>query len=101
VLTSENNGVDPSRSRTVRYAASRAIESALEVSPNRPAGSDSARAAPVAQVDPILLARSTTLELTVARHLICLKAENIYYIGDLIQRTETELLKRRTSAASR
>jgi len=23
----------------------------------------------------------------------CLKAENIYYIGDLIQRTETELLK--------
>ncbi|MEK7769226.1 MAG: DNA-directed RNA polymerase subunit alpha C-terminal domain-containing protein, partial [Pseudomonadota bacterium] len=23
----------------------------------------------------------------------CLKAENIYYIGDLIQRTETELLR--------
>ena len=23
----------------------------------------------------------------------CLKAENIYYIGDLIQRSETELLK--------
>jgi DNA-directed RNA polymerase subunit alpha len=32
------------------------------------------------------------LELTV-RSANCLKAENIYYIGDLIQRTETELLK--------
>jgi len=31
----------------------------------------------------------------------CLKAENIYYIGDLIQRTETELLRRPTSGASR
>ena len=36
-------------------------------------------------------ARSTT-ELTV-RSANCLKAENIYYIGDLIQRTENELLK--------
>jgi DNA-directed RNA polymerase subunit alpha len=32
------------------------------------------------------------LELTV-RSANCLKAENIYYIGDLIQRTENELLK--------
>jgi len=32
------------------------------------------------------------IELTV-RSANCLKAENIYYIGDLIQRTETELLK--------
>ena len=32
------------------------------------------------------------LELTV-RSANCLKAENIYYIGDLIQRTEVELLK--------
>ena len=32
------------------------------------------------------------MELTV-RSANCLKAENIYYIGDLIQRTETELLK--------
>jgi DNA-directed RNA polymerase subunit alpha len=32
------------------------------------------------------------LELTV-RSANCLKAENINYIGDLIQRTETELLK--------
>lgn len=32
------------------------------------------------------------MELTV-RSANCLKAEDIYYIGDLIQRTETELLK--------
>ena len=43
-------------------------------------------------VDPILLRPVDELELTV-RSANCLKAENIYYIGDLIQRTETELLK--------
>ncbi len=42
--------------------------------------------------DPILLRPVDELELTV-RSANCLKAENIYYIGDLIQRTETELLK--------
>ncbi|MEQ1882288.1 MAG: DNA-directed RNA polymerase subunit alpha [Burkholderiales bacterium] len=44
------------------------------------------------QVDPILVRPVDDLELTV-RSANCLKAENIYYIGDLIQRTETELLK--------
>jgi DNA-directed RNA polymerase subunit alpha len=44
------------------------------------------------QVDPLLLRPVDDLELTV-RSANCLKAENIYYIGDLIQRTETELLK--------
>ena len=48
-----------------------------------------ARATPF---DPILLRPVDELELTV-RSANCLKAENIYYIGDLIQRTETELLK--------
>jgi DNA-directed RNA polymerase subunit alpha len=43
-------------------------------------------------VDPILLRPVDELELTV-RSANCLKAENIYYIGDLIQRSETELLK--------
>jgi DNA-directed RNA polymerase subunit alpha len=42
--------------------------------------------------DPILLRPVDELELTV-RSANCLKAENIYYIGDLLQRTETELLK--------
>ena len=44
------------------------------------------------QVDPILLRPVDELELTV-RSANCLKAENIFYIGDLIQRTENELLK--------
>ena len=43
-------------------------------------------------VDPVLLRPIDDLELTV-RSANCLKAENIYYIGDLIQKTEVELLK--------
>jgi DNA-directed RNA polymerase subunit alpha len=44
------------------------------------------------QFDPLLLRPVDELELTV-RSANCLKAENIYYIGDLIQRSENELLK--------
>ena len=44
------------------------------------------------EIDPILLRPIDDLELTV-RSANCLKAESIYYIGDLIQRTEVELLK--------
>lgn len=44
------------------------------------------------EIDPILARPVDDLELTV-RSANCLKAENIYYIGDLIQRTEVELLK--------
>ena len=44
------------------------------------------------QIDPILVRPVDDLELTM-RSANCLKAENIYYIGDLIQRTENELLK--------
>ncbi len=45
-----------------------------------------------AQFDPILLRPVDELELTV-RSANCLKAENIHYIGDLVQRTEVELLR--------
>lgn len=44
------------------------------------------------QVDPILLRPISDLDLTV-RSENCLKAENISLIGDLIQRSETDLLK--------
>ncbi|MHB8473932.1 MAG: DNA-directed RNA polymerase subunit alpha [Gammaproteobacteria bacterium] len=44
------------------------------------------------EIDPILLRPVDDLELTV-RSANCLKAESIYFIGDLIQRTEVELLK--------
>lgn len=43
-------------------------------------------------VDPVLLRPIDDLELTV-RSANCLKAESIYYIGDLVQKTEVELLK--------
>ena len=45
-----------------------------------------------AEIDPNLLRPVDDLELTV-RSANCLKAENVYYIGDLIQRSENELLK--------
>jgi DNA-directed RNA polymerase subunit alpha len=47
---------------------------------------------PEVEFDPVLLRPVDDLELTV-RSANCLKAENIFYIGDLIQRTEVELLK--------
>jgi len=42
--------------------------------------------------DPLLMRPVDDLELTV-RSANCLKAENIFYIGDLVQRSENELLK--------
>ncbi len=43
-------------------------------------------------VNPALMRPIDELELTV-RSANCLKAENIYYVGDLVQRTEVELMK--------
>ena len=43
-------------------------------------------------IDPLLLRSVDDLELTV-RSANCLKAENIHYIGDLVQRNESDLLK--------
>lgn len=44
------------------------------------------------ELDPVFLRPIEDLELTV-RSTNCLKAENIYYVGDLVQRAENELLK--------
>lgn len=44
------------------------------------------------EVDPLFLRSVDDLDLTV-RSANCLKAQNIYYIGDLIQKSEVELLK--------
>lgn len=44
------------------------------------------------EIDPILFRPVDDLELTV-RSANCLKTEVIYYIGDLVQRTESDLLK--------
>jgi DNA-directed RNA polymerase subunit alpha len=90
VLDIETNGVvEPEQA--VRYAASVLVEQLSVFADLQGTDSPMAeRATP--QVDPILLRPVDDLELTV-RSANCLKAENIYYIGDLIQRTETELLK--------
>ena len=55
-------------------------------------GRDAAHAGGEAHFDPVLLKPVEELELTV-RSANCLKAENINYIGDLVQKTEVELLK--------
>lgn len=44
------------------------------------------------KIDPLLLRPVDDLELTV-RAANCLKAESIYYIGDLVERSENDLLK--------
>lgn len=86
----ETNGVvEPEEA--IRYAARILIDqlSVFAELKGTPAASESPR---MPQVDPILLRPVDDLELTV-RSANCLKAENIYYIGDLIQRSENELLK--------
>jgi DNA-directed RNA polymerase subunit alpha len=95
ILEIETNGViEPAEA--VRSAARILIEqlaSFADLQGVVPMGGDSPMMKSVSpQVDPILLRPVDELELTV-RSANCLKAENIYYIGDLIQRTETELLK--------
>ena len=93
VLDIETNGAIDNPEEAVRRAARILMEqlsvfAELEGTPMS-GGSDVKGPAPV---DPVLVRPVDDLELTV-RSANCLKAENIYYIGDLIQRTETELLK--------
>lgn len=90
VMDIETNGViEPEEA--VRYAA-RILMDQLSVFADLK-GTQAVSEQPRAPaIDPILLRPVDDLELTV-RSANCLKAENIYYIGDLIQRTETELLK--------
>jgi len=90
IMDIETNGaIDPEEA--VRYAARVLVEqlSVFADLQGMPAQIEEKKAT---QIDPILLRPVDDLELTV-RSANCLKAENIYYIGDLIQRTETELLK--------
>ena len=90
ILGVETNGsIDPEEA--VRTAAKILIDqmSIFADLQGTPAEVEEEKAPPV---DPVLLRPVDDLELTV-RSANCLKAEDIYYIGDLIQRTETELLK--------
>ncbi|MBK5915250.1 DNA-directed RNA polymerase subunit alpha [Rhodocyclus purpureus] len=90
VMDIETNGViEPEEA--IRTAA-RILMGQLEVFASLEGTSAPVESQKAVQVDPVLLRPVDDLELTV-RSANCLKAENIYYIGDLIQRTENELLK--------
>jgi DNA-directed RNA polymerase subunit alpha len=90
IIDIETNGaIEPEEA--IRYAARILVEqlSVFADLKGTPTQSETPR---TQQIDPLLLRPVDDLELTV-RSANCLKAENIYYIGDLIQRAETELLK--------
>lgn len=90
VLDLETNGtIDPEEA--IRRAAT-ILQQQLAVFVDLESEKQEEAAVEEDEVDPILLRPVDDLELTV-RSANCLKAENIYYIGDLVQRTEVELLK--------
>ncbi|MCW9013101.1 MAG: DNA-directed RNA polymerase subunit alpha [Gammaproteobacteria bacterium] len=90
ILDIETNGtVDPEE--TIRTAAT-ILQQQLSAFVNLQSIEEAEAVSDEEEIDPVLLRPVDDLELTV-RSANCLKAENIYYIGDLIQRTEVELLK--------
>ncbi len=90
IMDLETNGVvEPEEA--IRYAA-RVLVQQLSVFADLESTPITKEQPQIPQIDPILLRPVDDLELTV-RSANCLKVENIYYIGDLIQRTEAELLR--------
>lgn len=90
ILSLETNGtIDPEEA--IRTAA-RILLDQLSVFVDLKGKCDEPAPPPAVDIDPVLMQPVDDLELTV-RSANCLKAENIYYIGDLVQRTEQELLK--------
>lgn len=90
ILDMESNGtIDPEQA--IRRAAT-ILQQQLAIFVDIDKEPEAATEAKTEMVDPILLRPVDDLELTV-RSANCLKAETIYYIGDLIQRTEHDLLK--------
>jgi DNA-directed RNA polymerase subunit alpha len=91
-MTVETNGaVSPEDS--VAYAA-RIIQDQLSVFVNfeEPRREEVSIAAPQLPFNPALLKKVDELELSV-RSANCLKNDNIVYIGDLVQKTEAEMLR--------
>ena len=90
VLDVETNGtIDPEDA--IRRAGT-ILKDQLDVFLELRGQDEATSAAAESQIEPILLRPVDELELTV-RSANCLKAENINYIGDLVQRTEVELLR--------
>jgi DNA-directed RNA polymerase subunit alpha len=91
ILDIETNGAIQNAEEAVRTAARILIEQ-LSFFADLEGTKASTESAESSAISPVLVRPVDDLELTV-RSANCLKAENIYYIGDLIQRTESELLK--------
>lgn len=90
VIDIETNGtIDPEEA--IRRAAN-ILQSQLSIFVDLEDGETASPESDDDKVDPILLQPVDDLELTV-RSANCLKQEDIHYIGDLVQRTEVELLK--------
>ncbi len=90
IIDIETNGtIDPEEA--IRRAGG-ILKDQLSVFVDLQGQEEGAQKAVETQFDPILLRPVDELELTV-RSANCLKAENIHYIGDLVQRTEVELLR--------
>ena len=90
ILDIETNGtIDPEEA--IRRAGG-ILKNQLDVFVELQGEDDLGFGGPDTLIDPILLKPVDDLELTV-RSANCLKAENINYIGDLVQRTEVELLR--------
>ena len=90
VLEVETNGtINPEYA--VRYASSQ-LQSLLSTFSAPELGVDAAGGRTATEMDPGLLRKVDELELTV-RSANCLKAEGIERVGDLIQRTESDLLR--------
>jgi DNA-directed RNA polymerase subunit alpha len=90
ILDVETNGVVDAEA-AIRDAAT-ILMGQLSVFANLESELTEVEVNPAPVIDPILLRPVDDLELTV-RSANCLKAESIYYIGDLIQRNESDLLK--------
>ncbi len=90
VLDIETNGT-MSCEQAVKLAAGSLVDQ-MSVFVDFVAREKEADVASAESFDPVLLRPIDDLELTV-RSANCLKAEHIQYVGDLVQRTETELLK--------
>jgi DNA-directed RNA polymerase subunit alpha len=84
-----NGGVDAGEA--VRFAA-RLLRDQLAVFVDLEGEEETVSVATKKDLNPILFRPIDDLELGV-RSTNCLKAENVYYIGDLVQRTENELMK--------
>ncbi len=90
ILHIETNGtIDPGEA--VRFAAT-ILHTQIAPFANLQETEESVQIEEEPQFDPVLLKPLDELDLTV-RSANCLKAEQIHYIGDLVQKTETDLLK--------